>query len=198
MKPESLNSVNTGLDIIPVEGIEKSIFLIRGQKVMLDSNLAALYGVETRNLNKAVKRNLDRFPADFMFQLTDEEMANLKFQIGTSSYAHGGRRKPISAFTEQGVAMLSSVLRSQQAVHVNIAIMRAFVKLRETLSLHKELAHKLAELERKIENHDGSISTLFEAMRQLMMPPEKPEKEIGFHIKEEATPYRTKKKSDRV
>lgn len=195
MKTKNLNTVKAATDIIPIEGIEKCIFLIRGHKVMLDRDLAALYGVTTGNLNKAVRRNLDRFPADFMFQLTDEEMANLKFQIGTSSYTHGGRRKPVSAFTEQGVAMLSSVLRSQQAVHVNIAIMRAFVKLRETLSLHKELAHKLGELERKIENHDESISTLFEAMRQLMTTPDEPKKEIGFHIKEEAAPYRTKKKT---
>jgi len=176
--------------------IEQSIFLIRGHRVMLDSHLAALYGVETKNLNKAVRRNLSRFPADFMFQLTPEEPANLKFQIGTSSSTHGGRRKPVSAFTEQGVAMLSSVLHSQRAVQVNIAIMRAFVRLRETLSLHKELAHKLAELERKIENHDESIHTLFEAIRQLMTPPaEPPRKEIGFHIKEDSVPYRIKRRA---
>jgi len=152
--------------------------------------------VETKNLNKAVRRNLSRFPADFMFQLTPEELANLKFQIGTSSSTHGGRRKPVSAFTEQGVAMLSSVLHSQCAVQVNIAIMRAFVRLRETLSLHKELAHKLAELERKIENHDESIHTLFEAIRQLMTPPaEPPRNEIGFHIKEDSLPYRIKRRA---
>jgi hypothetical protein len=152
--------------------------------------------VETKNLNKAVRRNLSRFPADFMFQLTPEELANLKFQIGTSSSTHGGRRKPVSAFTEQGVAMLSSVLHSQRAVQVNIAIMRAFVRLRETLSLHQELPHKLAELERKIENHDESIHMLFEAIRQLMTPPaEPPRKEIGFHIKEESVPYRIKRRA---
>ena len=165
---------------------------------MLDSHLAALYGVETKNLNKAVRRNLSRFPADFMFQLTPEEPANLKFQLGTSSSTHGGRRKPVSVFTEQGVAMLSSVLHSQRAVQVDIAIMRAFVRLRETLSLHKELAHKLAELERKIENHDESIHTLFEAIRQLMTPPaEPPRKEIGFHIKEDGVPYRIRRKAAR-
>ena len=165
---------------------------------MLDSHLAALYGVETKNLNKAVRRNLSRFPADFMFQLTPEELTNLKFQIGTSSSTHGGRRKPVSVFTEQGVAMLSSVLHSQRAVQVDIAIMRAFVRLRETLSLHKELAHKLAELERKIENRDESTHTLFEAIRQLMTPPaEPPRKEIGFHIKEDSVPYRIKRKAAR-
>src|SRR2546427_3195219 len=164
---------------------------------MLDFHLATLYGVETRNLNKAVKRNIDRFPADFMFQLTGADLANLKFQIGTSSSTHGGRRKPVSAFTEQGVAMLSTVLRSTRAVQVNIAIMRAFVRLREALSLHKDLAHKLAELERKIESHDTSIHSLFEAIRQLMMPPkasDEPPRQISFHIKGSQAPYRTRHK----
>src|SRR5437016_2445943 len=183
-----------GTDITRVEQIEHCIFLMRGQKVMLDFHLAALYGVETKNLNKAVRRNQDRFPADFVFHLTAGELANLKFQFGTSSSTHGGRRKPVSAFTEQGVAMLSSVLRSERAIHVNVAIMRAFVRLRETLSLHKELAHKLTELERKIEGQDESIHTLFEAIRQLMTPAEQPRKEIGFHIKENSVPYRTTRK----
>ena len=183
--------------MLPGERIEHCIFLVRGHKVMLDFHLAALYGVETKNLNKAVKRNLSRFPSDFMFQLGAEEVANLKFQIGTSSYTHGGRRKPISAFTEQGVAMLSSVLHSQRAVQVNIAIMRAFVRLREALSLHKELAHQLADLERKIEGHDKDIHILFEALRQLMAPPEPPRKEIGFHIKEDGVPYRIKRRAAR-
>ena len=164
---------------------------------MLDFDLGALYGVETKNLNKAVKRNPDRFPADFMFQLTAEELGNLKFQIGTSSFTHGGRRKPVSAFTEQGVAMLSSVLRSHRAIQVNVAIMRAFVRLREMLSLHKDLAGKLAELERKIESHDENIHTLFEAIRQLMKPSEPDRKEIGFHIKEDGVPYRVKRKTMR-
>ena len=113
-----------GTDITRVEQIEHCIFLMRGQKVMLDFHLAALYGVETKNLNKAVRRNQDRFPADFMFHLTAGEFANLKFQFGTSSSTHGGRRKPVSAFTEQGVAMLSSMLRSERAIHVNVAISR--------------------------------------------------------------------------
>ena len=171
-----------------VAHIEQAILLVRGQKVMLDRDLAALYGVQTRNLNKAVKRNISRFPRDFMFQLTPEEAANLMFQTGTSS-AHGGRRKPVSAFTEQGVAMLSSVLRSPRAAQVNVAIMRAFVRLRETLALHKDLARKLAELERKIEGHDTHIHALFETIRQLMAPPEPPRKPIGFHVKERIATY---------
>jgi len=164
---------------------------------MLDWDLAALYGVTTGNLNKAVKRNLERFPEDFMFQLMPQEETNLIFQSGRSSPKHGGRRKPVSGFTEQGVAMLSSVLRSKRAIQVNVAIMRAFVRLRETLSLHKELAHKLAELERKIEGHDENIRSLFAALRQLMTPPETPRKEIGFHMKEDAVPYRIKRKTTR-
>jgi hypothetical protein len=186
-------------ELIPVEPIEHAILLIRGQKVMLDRDLAALYGVETKNLNKAVGRNLGRFPADFMFQLTPEETQDLRFQIGTSSSGYGGRRYLPYVFTEQGVAMLSSVLRSKQAVRVNVAIMRAFVRLRETLSLHKELTRKLADLERKIEGHDKSIHSLFEAIRQLMAPPvPEPKPEIGFHIKEDAVPYRIKRKGART
>lgn len=163
---------------------------------MLDSDLAALYGVTTGNLNKAVKRNLDRFPADFMFQLTLEETQNLRFQIGISSYNYGGRRYLPFAFTEQGVAMLSSVLHSKAAIQVNVAIMRVFVRLRETLALHKELARKLTELEQRIEGHDTAIRSLFEAIRQLMSPPPSPPKpEIGFHIKEDSVPYRIKRKT---
>jgi hypothetical protein len=140
---------------IPAERIERSILLIRGQKVMLDSDLAELYSVETKNLNKAVKRNLDRFPDDFLFQLTAEEAEALRFQSGTStSGGRGGRRYLPNAFTEQGVAMLSSVLRSNRAVQVNIAIMRAFVRLREILGSHKDLAAKLAKLEEKLGEHD--------------------------------------------
>jgi len=167
--------------LIPIEIIERKIYLIRSQKVMLDSDLAELYGVKTFNLNKAVKRNIDRFPQDFMFQLTKEEADSLRFQIGMSkSEGRGGRRYLPYAFTEQGVAMLSSVLRSERAIHVNIAIMRVFVKLREFLSTHKELAHKLAELERKIERHDEEIKAIFDAIRQLMTPPQKVKRKIGF------------------
>ncbi len=165
---------------IPVEQIEHAILLIRGQKVMLDADLAGLYGVTVGRLNEAVKRNRDRFPADFMFQLADSEFANLKSQIAISSYGWGGRRHPPYAFTEQGVAMLSSVLKSKRAVQVNIAIMRAFVKLREMLSAHTELRQKLVELERKLEGHDGKIRSLFDAIRQLMAPPRSKPRKIGF------------------
>jgi hypothetical protein len=165
---------------IPVEQIERAILLMRGQKVMLDADLAGLYGVTVGRLNEAVKRNRDHFPADFMFQLTDTEFANLKSQIAISSYGWGGRRHPPYAFTEQGVAMLSSVLKSKRAVQVNIVIMRAFVKLREMLSAHTELRQKLAELERKLEGHDGQIRSLFEAIRRLMAPPHPKPKRIGF------------------
>ena len=178
---------------MPVSGeeIEHAILLFRGQKVMLDRDLARLYGVKTKILNKAVSRNLDRFPADFIFQLTPEEHDSLRFQFGTLKRGQHSKYLPF-VFTQEGVAMLSGVLRSPRAAHVNVAIMRAFVRLRETLSLHKELAHKLADLERKIENHDKNIRSLFDAIRQLMTPPETPHREIGFHVKEDSVPYRVK------
>ncbi|HET7215442.1 MAG TPA: ORF6N domain-containing protein [Terriglobia bacterium] len=141
--------------------------------------MSELYGVQPKVLVQAIKRNRERFPEDFMFQLTREEYANLKSQIVTSSWG-GARRATPYAFTEQGVAMLSSILRSQRAVQVNIAIMRAFVKLRGLLATHKELAKKLAELEARTAAHDEDISTIFEAIRKLMEPPEKPQPKIGF------------------
>jgi len=165
--------------IVPLDFIQQRIFLIRGHKVMLSPTLAELYGVEVRALIQAVKRNIERFPEDFMFQLTDSEFRNLKSQIVISSWG-GARRANPYAFTEQGVAMLSSVLRSKQAIQVNIAIMRVFVKLREVLSTHKELAQKLDQLERKIEKHDVEIRSIFQAIRQLMMPSEKTKPKIGF------------------
>jgi hypothetical protein len=180
-------------ELVAPPQIEHALLLIRGQRVMLDRDLAAMYGVTTSNLNKAVKRNLSRFPADFMFQLTADEAEALRFQIGILKKGLHFKYLPF-VFTQEGVAMLSGVLRSPRAEQVNIAIMRAFVRLRETLSLHKELAHKLAELERKIENHDENIRTLFEAIQQLMTPPEEPHKEIGFHVKETSALYRVKAK----
>jgi phage regulator Rha-like protein len=162
--------------LIPVERIEKAILLIRGQKVMLDADLAELYGVETKMLVRAIKRNMDRFPADFMFQLSKEEFDNLRFHFGTSS-DWGGRRYPPYAFTEQGVAMLSSVLHSQRAIQVNIEIVRAFIRLRQMLASHVELARKLDALEKK---YDAQFKQVFEAIRQLMAPPEPKRRPIGF------------------
>ena len=148
--------------IIPQERIEKSILLIRGHKVMLDSDLAELYDVTTKVLVQAVKRNIERFPEDFMFQLTREEFDNLRSQIVTSSW--GGRRYPPYAFSEQGIAMLSGVLKSKRAIHVNIEIMRAFVKLREMLASHKDLARKLNTLERK---YDTQFRVVFDGIREI-------------------------------
>jgi len=154
--------------LVPVEMIEKKIYLIRGHKVMLDSDLAELYGVATKVLLQAVKRNLNRFPEDFMFMLKYQDVAALRSQIVTLKKGRGEHRKYLPyVFTEQGVAMLSSVLNSERAVQVNIAIMRAFVKLREMLSTNKELAIKLAQLERKIEKHDEEIKLIFDAIREV-------------------------------
>jgi hypothetical protein len=168
---------------IPVERIERAILLVRGQKVLLDRDLAELYGVATKVLNQAVRRNRKRFPEDFMFQLSKEELENWRSQFGTSNSAAkmGLRRRPY-AFTEHGVAMLSSVLNSDRAIEVNIAIVRAFVRLRELLATHKELARKLADLERKLGEHDQKFQVVFEAIRQLMAPPPPAEKrrQIGF------------------
>jgi ORF6N domain len=154
----------------PIELIERRIHVIREQKVMLDVDLAELYDVETKNLNKAVQRNLERFPADFMFQLTDQEFAVLRFQIGTSNVGRGGRRYRPRAFTEQGVAMLSSVLNSPRAIAVNIEIMRAFLHMREMLSSSKAMKRQLGELERKIASHDEAIVGIFKTLHQLMNP----------------------------
>jgi len=174
---------------IPVERIEQRIFVIRRQKVMLDSHLALLYGVPTKRLNEQVRRNISRFPDDFMFQLTEDEYELLRSQNATSKSGSGGRRYLPFAFTEQGVAMLSTVLNSERAIQVNIVIMRAFVKLREILSTHRDLAQKLEELERKYETHDRQIKSIFEAIRQLMLPPEKPKRQIGFKIEEPKMKY---------
>lgn len=176
-------------NLIGAPQIELAIHLVRGQRVLLDRDLAALYGVTTGNPNKAVRRNLRRFPGDFMFQLTADEASS--FQIGSLNKELHFKYLP-HVFTQEGVAMLSGVLNSSRAEQVNIAIMRAFVRLRETLAVHKELAHKLGELERKIENHDEHIHTLFDAIHQLMTPPETPRKEMGFHVRETAPPYRVK------
>ena len=163
--------------IIPIEIVEQKIFMIRGHKVMIDRDLASLYGVETRVLNQAVRRNIDRFPEDFMFSLTRQEIRDLSQLVISSKIKHSPN---VFAFTEQGVSMLSSVLKSKRAVKVNIQIMRAFVKLRQILSTNKELVHKLSQLERKTEKHDAEIQAIFKVIRQLMIPPEKPKSRIGF------------------
>ena len=162
---------------IPPERIERAILLLRGHKVLLDADLAALYGVATRVLVQAVHRNHSRFPDDFMFQLSDEEFARLRSQVGISTPGRGGRRYRPNAFTEQGVAMLSSVLRSERAVQVNIEIMRAFVRLRQLLASHEELVWRLDELEQK---YDDEFKVVFEAIRQLMAPPARSQRQIGF------------------
>lgn len=167
------------ISLAPMEKITRSILRIRNQNVMLDSDLAALYEVETKTLVRAVRRNRDRFPKDFMFQLSQVEWRNLRCQIGTSSL-HGGRRFRPYVFTEQGVAMLSSVLSSPRAIQVNISIMRAFVELRDMLLSHKDLAKKLEELEGK---YDKQFKMVFDAIRQLMAPPiPKNKRRIGFKL----------------
>ena len=181
-------------NLIRPEQIEQAILLIRGQRVMLDRDLAALYGVATGNLNKALQRNLERFPADFMFQLTLEEAQMClpsRFQSGILKRGQNIKYLP-KVFTQEGVSMLFSVLRSPRAVQVNIAIMRAFVRLREMLLSNSGLARKLADLERR---YDSQFKAVFDAIRQLMAPPPAPPKpEIGFHVKEDSVPYRVKRK----
>jgi ORF6N domain len=200
-------------EIVPIERIANSIYFLRGQRVMLDFDLAALYGVVTKVLNQAVKRNRERFPNDFMFQLSPAETRSLRSQsvvssvrtaphqppqrnwsqIVTSSRAHRGITYRPYAFTEQGVAMLSSVLKSKRAVKVNVAIMRAFVKLRRTLESNRDLARKFAELEKRVGKHDQEIGAILEAIRELMAPSPEPNREIGFHVREPAPRYRTPK-----
>jgi len=177
-------------EVVPLPRIAQQILLLRGERVLLDRDLAALYGVQTRALNQAVKRNANRFPADFVFVLSREEIGRIS-QIVTSS---SGLKfsKQVRAFTEQGVAMLSSVLKSERAAKVNIAIMRAFVKLRETLETNRELARQFTELEKRVGKHDVEIDAIIDAIRQLMAPPAKPRREIGFHVREKAPRYRTR------
>jgi len=174
--------------LVPVERIASKIYLIRGMKVMLDRDLAELYGVETKVLKQAVRRNVDRFPADFMFEFTKDEFNNLRSQIVTSSW--GGARYLPMAFTEQGVAMLSSVLKSNRAIQVNIQIMRAFTKLRKMLSTHKDLKRKIESMEKK---YDQQFQVVFEAIKQLLETDEKPKKKIGYTVKEKQKKYGKKK-----
>jgi hypothetical protein len=186
--------------IVPVEKIGRLILVIRGQRVMLDSDLAEMYGVPTKVLNQAVRRNLDRFPADFMFKLNNQEVRNLRSQFVTSNATgeppdeddfapllekagRGGRRYLPYVFTEHGAIMAANVLNSDRAVQASVYVVRAFVKLREFLSSHKEMGHKLKELEARLDSHDDDIRALVSAIRQLMAPPAKPRKRIGFRLK---------------
>jgi hypothetical protein len=163
--------------ITALPDLEQLILLLRGHRVMLDSTLATLYGVETKRLIEAVRRNIERFPGDFMFQLTAEEFAALRTQIATSNAGRGGRRSPPYAFTEQGVAMLSGVLRSQRAIRVNLEIMRAFVRLRQLLAGNAELGRRLDDLEQR---YDKQFKVIFDAIRQLMLPPPTAKRPLGF------------------
>jgi hypothetical protein len=200
-------------EIVPAEQIALRIQHFRGEKVLLDFDLATLYGVATKALNQAVKRNTERFPDDFMFQTEEvlifrsqnvtssvhgsanQEAMKNRSQIVTGSLKHRELRSRPYAFTEQGVAMLSSVLNSERAVKVNIAIMRAFVRLRWMLETNRELAKKFAELEKRVGKHDEEIAAILEAIRQLMAPPERPRGEIGFHVRENAPRYRATKRA---
>jgi len=177
--------------VISAETIQEAIYLVRGQKVMLDRDLAAMYGVPTKALKQAVRRKATRFPADFMFVLTREEFADWRSQIVTSNADRMGLRHAPMAFTEQGVAMLSSVLNSERAIQVNIAIMRTFTRLKQMLASNTELARKLADLEKR---YDAQFKVVFDAIRQLMTPPHPPRKQIGFHVREPRARYRTRRK----
>ena len=175
------------IQLVPIERIASKIYLIRGIKVILDRDLAKLYGVETKVLKQAVRRNIDRFPSDFMFELNKDEFNNLRSQIVTSSW--GGARYFPMAFTEHGVAMLSSVLNSNRAIEVNIQIMRAFTQLRKMLSTHEDLKKKIESMEEK---YDKQFQIVFEAIKQLLSEEDKPKKKIGFTVKEKQRAYRKK------
>ena len=166
-------------DLIPLERIENKILLIRGRKVLLDRDLAELYDVTTGNLNKAVSRNRDRFPEDFMFSLSKQEFDNLILQNGTSRW--GGTRKLPRVFTEQGIAMLSGILKSQRAIKVNIAIMRAFVRMREMLLTNEKLAAQLKDIEERMDTQEINTIIIMDKLRTLAAPPVKKQKKIGFH-----------------
>ena len=178
-----------------VASIESAIYSLRGQRVMLDSDLAAIYGTSTMRLNEQFKRNRKRFPDDFAFVLTREEFTNLISQDAISR-SHGGRRTLPIAFTEHGAIMLASVLNSEIAVQASIRVVRAFVRLREMVAANAQLASKLAELERRFDSHDEAIVDLFATLKRLLEPPESPKKrEIGFHVREKAAHYRVQRRS---
>jgi ORF6N domain len=173
-----------------ISNVESAIYLIRGQRVMLDSDLAAIYEITTKRLNEQLRRNLKRFPRDFAFHLTAEELRNLRSQIATSK-KRGGRRYLPWVFTEHGAIMLASVLNSNVAVQASVRVVRAFVRLREMVAANAQLAVKLAELERRLDSHDEAIVDLFAALKRLLEPPEpKKKREIGFHVREKQARYR--------
>lgn len=179
------------LELIAAPAIEKRILVFRGRQVMLDQDLAGLYGVETRVLVQQVRRNEKRFPADFMFQLSTDEFDDLKSQFVMSSGGHGGRRKRPLVFTEQGIAMLSGVLRSERAIAVNIEIMRAFVELRRVAGSFQELQTRLDQMEldigARLSEHDEQLRQIFEALRQLISPPDRPKRPVGFRVPDDQT-----------
>jgi ORF6N domain len=178
-----------------IENVERAIYLIRGQRVMLDSDLAVIYGTSTMRLNEQFRRNRKRFPDDFAFVFTREEFARLISQIAISKNGRGGRRKLPIAFTEHGAIMLASVLNSDVAVQASVRVVRAFVRLREMVSANAQLATKLAELERRLDSHDEAIVDLFATLRRLLEPAEPATKrEIGFHVRERAARYRTRRR----
>src|SRR5438093_4840422 len=181
--------MHTEVAVTLAESIESVILTIRGQRVMLDSDLARIYGVTTKRLKEQFKRNRDRFPGDFAFLLTRQELANLRSQNATSS-SHGGPRYLPTAFTEHGALMLASVLNSPTAVEASVRVVRAFVRMREMLSLHRELAQKLFAMEQRLDGHDEDLRRVFEAIRQLLELPATPHREIGFHMREHPVPYR--------
>ena len=178
--------------IIPIERVERTILLLRGQKVILDADLGKLYGVTTKRLNEQVRRNQSRFPEDFVFRLSPEEKSEVVAKCDHLSKLKFSPALPF-AFTEHGAIMAASVLNSQRAIETSILVVRAFVRLREILITHRELARKLEELEGRIEAHDEQIVAIFEAIRQLMTPPDPPRKKIGFEVKEPAAKYRRRK-----
>ena len=190
MGSKSSKRTDTHSPIVPTERIQQTILLIRGEKVILDADLAALYGVTTKRLNQQVTRNLDRFPGDFMFRLTRKEVAGLRLHFATSNGTRGGLRYLPSAFTEHGAIMAASVLNTPRAVEMSVFVVRAFVRLRTFLTAHKELAEKLAELERRLSSHDEQIVAIIDAIKRLMAPPARPDtpapsdkRRIGFRSK---------------
>jgi phage regulator Rha-like protein len=174
------------MTVVADTALENKIYEIRNKKVMIDSDLAGLYGVETKRLKEAVRRNADRFPADFMFELTSEELESLRTQIASSKSGRGGLRYLPMAFTEQGVSMLSSVLNSKTAIQVNIQIIRVFTKMRELLFIHKDIMLQLQKLEKKVASHDEDIAMIFKCLKELLNPPQPPRRRIGFRRINEA------------